>query len=295
MNFSEVIIIGAGPAGLSAAIQLKRYEMDVIVFEKDEVGGLLRNANLVENYPGFPKGINGTRLVRLFKEQFQNNDLEIIKKKVLKIKRDEHQFIVETKHDKYFTNNLIIASGTKPKIFNSFEISENSKPFIYYDTHSLLKEKNKTIVIVGAGDAAFDYSLNLGKNNEIILLNRSEEIKSLPLLWERIKINKSINYFSNSEINGIKWTGSILEINVVESGKSKIIFADYLVFAIGREPELSFLQKNNIEELEKFIKQEALYVIGDVKNGLYRQTSISVGEGIKAAMKIYTKKQETLK
>jgi thioredoxin reductase (NADPH) len=295
VKYSEVIIIGAGPAGLSAAIQLKRYGITPIIFEKDEAGGVLRNANLVENYLGFPKGITGPGLVTQFKDQFGKNDLKITYQEIHEIVRDGDQFIVETDNKKFTSDYLIIASGTKPIKFQKFELSQDVRSRIFYEVYSLVKEKNKNIGIVGVGDAALDYSINLAQQNKIILLNRSEKISGLPLLWERVQKNSAINYYSNSEINGIKWTGSKLEIDVNVISKLLKFQLDFLIFAIGREPELGFLKNNEIEGLGKIDKPENLYVIGDVKNGLFRQTSISVGEGIKAAMKIYTKKQVKLK
>ena len=120
MKYSEVIIIGAGPAGLSAAIQLKRYGITPIIFEKDEAGGVLRNANLVENYLGFPKGITGPGLVTQFKDQFVKNDLKITYQEIHEIVRDGDQFIVETDNKKFTSDYLIIASGTKPIKFQKF-------------------------------------------------------------------------------------------------------------------------------------------------------------------------------
>jgi len=86
VNIKDVVIIGAGPAGISAAIQLKRYGIEPTLLEKEEIGGLLKNANLVENYPGFPNGVPGPELVKLFKKQLENAQIKVHFEKVLKLK-----------------------------------------------------------------------------------------------------------------------------------------------------------------------------------------------------------------
>ena len=85
MKVEPVMIIGAGPAGLATAIQLKRYGIHPLLFEGEEVGGLLRNANLVENYPGFPKGVSGSKLVNLFSRQAENLHIDVTHEQVLEL------------------------------------------------------------------------------------------------------------------------------------------------------------------------------------------------------------------
>ncbi len=293
MISAEVVIIGAGPAGISAAIQLKRYGINPIVFEKNEIGGLLRNANLVENYPGFPKGISGPKLIELFKKQFFGLGLEIVSSEVIHIENIKKQYVIETNIEKYITEYLIIASGTKANEFSKFKLPKKSENYIHYEVSSLLYEIGKSFVVVGAGDAAFDYSLNLSKNNQITILNRNDKINCLPLLWERVKQNGSITYYSNSEINGINWDGFKLEIKYNQSGKIKIVNSYYLIFAIGLKQNLNFITNENLINFDELNKKKNVFFIGDVKNGLFRQTSISVGDGVKTAMKIYNLKQES--
>ena len=110
----EVIIVGGGPAGISGAIQLKRFGIDVCVFEKDELGGMVYNANLIENYLGFPKGIKGKDFKKLIVNQFNKLKIDIYSEEVININKDKNNFNVFTKSEKYICNYLIFAAGTVP-------------------------------------------------------------------------------------------------------------------------------------------------------------------------------------
>ncbi len=295
MKVEDVAIIGAGPTGIAAGIQLKRYGITPVIFEKDRPGGLLRNANLVENYPGFPGGISGPELVNLFVKQLNTESLDVVFENITDINFDKNLFIIKTPKKAYSFYTILIASGTKPKEFSDFEIQENVKDRIFYEIYPILNEKNKNIVIAGAGDAAFDYALNLGKNNEVIILNRGNNVKCLALLLDNAKILPNISLHNNVNItNIVENPQGLLSVKCVNPESAMNFDAHYLVFAIGRKPQLDFLSagiKSNRQELEN---RELLFFAGDVKNGYYRQTSIAVGDGVMAAMKIYRKLKENI-
>jgi len=281
MKPDEVVIIGAGPAGMTAAIQLKRYGIPFILLEKERAGGLLWNANLVENYPGFPAGVSGPKLVHLIEKQMDRLGVPVSHDEVVDVQGGDNQFLVVTRNTLYAPRFLIVASGTRPKPF-PLAIPEEAQDRVFSEVYPLLNEHDKQIVIIGAGDAAFDYALNMTKNrNSVTILNRTREVKCLGLLWERAMAEPAITYRAGAPVSGVKLdeTASRLELRL-EAGES--IEADYLLFAIGRVPETDFLSG---ELLDKNI--DGLYFVGDVKNGPYRQAAIAAGDGLRAAMKIY--------
>ncbi|MEO0107132.1 MAG: FAD-dependent oxidoreductase, partial [candidate division WOR-3 bacterium] len=158
---------------------------------------------------------------------------------------------------------------------------DSIKSRIFYDIINLKKIKNANLGIIGAGDAAFDYALSLCQRNKVYLLNRTRIHKCLPLLFQKAMKNKNIKYVKEFELVTIQLKNKKL---VLHSKNKELISVDYLVVAIGREPNLDFLDKKL--EIEILEKNKKLYMIGDVKNGLFRQTAIAVGEGIKTAMEI---------
>jgi len=110
----EIVIIGAGPAGVTAAIQLKRYGIPFTLLEKERVGGLLWNANLVENYPGFPAGVSGPKLVGLIMKQMERIGVEVKFDSVVELQYDGNSFQIRTSQAEYSPRYVIVASGTRP-------------------------------------------------------------------------------------------------------------------------------------------------------------------------------------
>jgi len=293
MNSEEtptITIIGAGPAGIATAIQLNRYGINPILLEKNAIGGLLRNANLVENYPGFPKGISGLRLVSLFQKQLEERRIEVLFEEVKKIDWEGGRFQVETQRRTFFSRLVVVASGTKPKEFTDFEIPEEIRDKIFYEISPIREVKQKRIAIIGAGDAAFDYALGLASANQVVILNRDQTVSCLSLLQERTKLSPHITYCSNARVTKLRKNSrdKLCLEGATPKGVSKL-YAHYIVFAIGREPQLDFLSPRLKEQAAQLVEKGALYLIGDVKNGCFRQTAIATGEGVRTAMKIYWK------
>ena len=287
MENYPVVIIGAGPAGLAAAMQLKRQGIDPLVLERKLVGGLLLNANLVENYPGFVDGISGPELVSLFKDQAERLEVVIENEEVISIGFEDNLFRIVTNIRKLNSQLLIAGSGTKPRKIADDLYSEDWSQSLFYEVYPLIEEKDKEIVIIGAGDAAFDYALNLSSNNRVTIMNRGSKIKALPLLFDRIKVNKAVRYLTNTEITGVsKTTSGKLNISIKSTSPERSIECDYLLAAIGREPEYSFADPSIIDELDKLMKDQKLFLIGDLQNGSFRQTTIAVADGIRVAMLI---------
>lgn len=274
-----VLIVGAGPAGLSAAIQLERYGIDYIIIEKNKAGGLLLNAEKVENYPGFPGGVKGTELAKLFTSQLKKE--KIVKDEVIKISYNGNIFNTGTMHGNCKSEYLIIASGTNPLTTN-VKFGKNAEKKVYYDVIYLSHHKGKIFVISGSGDAAFDYALTLSKNNKVIIYNRRDKIKCLRKLYERALNDKNIKYINNTSV--LK-ADSLKEGLVLTLSDNRREFVSYLVIAAGREPALDFI--NTDKDFKNLIRSNRLCIIGDAVNGIYRQISIAAGQGIRAAMEIY--------
>lgn len=247
------VIIGAGPAGIAAAVQLRRAGVSFVIIEKNEIGGLLLNANLVENYPGLPP-MSGVELVNRFKENLRALGIEVVRDTALAVSKDGDTFTVKCSKNTYACANVIMATGTKPKIFSD-------DPNVIYEVYPIRNVQGKTITIIGGGDAAFDYALNLAKNNRVKIVFRSLEPKCLPLLHERALKEPNI------------------EIVPGHTTTDEHMSADIILAAIGREPNIfdHSLENRNLT---------GLYYAGDIKNGQMRYVATAVADGITAAQMI---------
>ena len=307
MQKISVIIIGAGPAGLTAALQLKRFGIPALIFESKQIGGLLHNANLVENYPGFPRGVTGSKLVSLFKKQIENLGVDVIAEKVTSLEYDGESFLIKTEPfqrngadltgfqnlsglscNEYSAKIAIIASGTKARQFDEKIIALEAKSRVFYEVRDLLDIENQEIIIVGAGDAAFDYALNLvRRDNRVTILNRGKKLRALALLVERVRQNEQINYVEEAQVRCIRSAGKQgLTVEVSRRENVEIMEASFILGALGRIPKLDFLDESIQTREKELMGREILYFIGDVRNGIYRQTAIAAGDGLRAAMQI---------
>ncbi len=289
MKVDDVIVVGAGPAGMAAALQLKRHGLEPLVLEKAEAGGLLRNANLVENYLGHTGGIVGPELVEAFKKHLEELQINIHREEVSKIEYLKNTFSVETDKRTLHSRFLIMATGTKPIELPDIEISPEVEECVFHEVHSLDQITEKRFAIIGAGDAAFDHALNLAGSNEVHILNRGTRTRCLPLLYDRCIDNPSITYHEAVQLRSIEPSDGGLTLHCERPSGEWELEVSYLVVAIGREPALDILSDELIEALPALLDSKVLYLVGDVWNDMYRQTAIAVGDGVRAAMELWRK------
>lgn len=267
----KTLIIGAGPSGIAAAIQLKHLGEKFAILEKGEVGGLLLSANRVENYPGALDSPSGPELVRRFREHLNVLKIDVISADVQSVRMNEDgTYTTETTDRTYQSRNLIVATGTKPIPLPNHISTHAIRRRLFYDVRQLRDLTGKEIFIVGGGDAAFDYALTLSKRNRVTIIYRSARPKCHSRLYQEVSENPEISLVPNRSIK--TWN---------EIGK-----ADYILVAIGREPSVDFLS----DKLKKCFSEGRnipnLYFAGDVARGRVRQTAIAVGDGTLAAFKI---------
>lgn len=293
MQHLRIIIIGAGPAGIAAAIQLKRYCIEPVLFEKNEIGGLLKNAYLVENYPGFPTGIPGPELVALLKQQLKTCGATIWYEEVRELDYEDNVFLLKTNQRETRCDIVVMASGTKPSVLTGLDISQKAEKRVVYEVVQLRQTAHKKIAIIGAGDAAFDYALNLSEKNDVTILNRGTTTKCLPVLEKKVLEKENIEYKVDTRIKSITSRGQELALTCSNASSEWDMIVSYLLVAIGREPCLHFVTNNVKKKLVRLQMRKKLYMIGDVNNDTYRQTAIAAGDGTKCAMQIYRTMKES--
>jgi len=290
MAEDEVTIIGAGPAGMAAAIFLQRAGFSPRLLERSGMGGLLRSANWVENYPGFPDGIAGGDLASLFEIQLRRIGPKVMLDEVRSVKRARGGFQIRSETGRRVSRVVILATGTRPSE-NSLKGAEALQgKLVFGELHELPSSlKGKRVVIIGGGDAAFDYALGLkDRGANIVIISRSEPC-CLELLRERTEaVGIEVVIGATPKAVHRAGKGLILEC---DAGASEVeVAGDVLLMACGRVPNIDVLSpelrrgiaagKNGLPET----RVEGLYLAGDVVRERQRQTGIAVGDGIRAAM-----------
>jgi len=288
-----VAIIGAGPAGLSASIQLSRFGISHFIFERSLPGGLLRNGNLIGNFTGLYPPVSGADLSEMMITHFESYSQEIINSCVKEVKYDleNDKFRISAGESIYVTEYIIAASGTypvKPDIIK--RCPEELMKNIHFEIYNISDLSGKHVLIVGGGDCAFDYSLTLRQSNTVEILNRTEKIKALKILQDKVLSDKRIHYRSEVLIGEIiKGEEKPLKVKLIEKGNIRYQEYDIIIFAIGREPDDLYLSGFSREELDSLIKNGKIYLAGDIKNGVFRQAIIAAGNGVESAMRIFDK------
>jgi len=286
MPVLEVAVIGAGPAGAAAAIQLKRQGIAFRIWERDKIGGLLRNAHLVENYPGFPRGISGPDLAQLFKKQLDRLGVRVEFYDVLELDYVRGLFSIRTPRGVLSSRICVVATGTEPRRLPETLVAQDAQDRVFYEITHLARASGKRIAVIGAGDAAFDYALSLARRNEVVILNRGRETKCLALLRARVKGLPGIAYRPNSRVETIQRTKTGLRLGCSGRRGKFSTEVSYLVAAIGREPRLDFWGSTLRRTRPALQASRRLYLVGDASHSSFRQTAMAVGDGIKAALDI---------
>ncbi|TKJ40297.1 hypothetical protein CEE37_08195 [candidate division LCP-89 bacterium B3_LCP] len=278
----EVLIIGAGPAGIAAALQLKRAGFDPFIVEKDRIGGALLNAGWVENYPGFARGISGLDLAKLFQEHLEELDIQVQHAHADDLHRMDDHFIASINNKEVIARTVIVAAGTTPNQLDIHGVEDLSGKKVFTELRNLPESLAGTACIIGGGDAAFDYALSLAwRKMDVIIAMRSASPCCLRILDERVLSMSDIKRIYNAEPVAITREKSQVVVNF-RGGTPSPICADLVLCAVGRHPELAFLspELKNKPEIPQF------HFIGDVVNGSCRQVGIAVGDGLRCAMEI---------
>ncbi|HEX7318807.1 MAG TPA: NAD(P)/FAD-dependent oxidoreductase [bacterium] len=282
----RIAVIGGGPAGAVAALQLRRHGFDPVLFERNRIGGLALNANRIDNYLGFPDGISGLKLAGLISEQLRRHAVKFVRDEVSMLDHSRDRFILETSRRRYFFDIVVAASGTYPRRMDK-ALFHGDDSRVIYGVHPLRHISGRTVAVIGAGDAAFDYALSLQKRNNVYILSRSARAKCLPALWQAALQSRRVVYLGGVCIMKIDINKTRVLIRLRHF--NDLIKVNYIVAALGRLPDLAYMKPRLLVLKKQLIRKKVLYVVGDAKNGRYRQIAIATGNGLRAAMEINNK------
>jgi len=293
----EIVIVGSGPAGLTAAIYGSRAEHSVLLLEGSQPGGQLTTTTEVENFPGFPKGIMGPQLMNDMREQAKRFGAISKFETVTKVDTSKQPFSVFVNETEYTADALIIATGARSRMLNI----ENESKYIGRGLSTCATcdgffYKDKEIVVIGGGDSAMEEANFLSKfANKVTLIHRSEKFRASPIMYERAKNNKKVALLTNKKAVNLlgddKITGVQLEDTT--SGEKEEFKTDGIFLAIGHIPNTE-LFKDIVEtdDLGYVVTQPnsmktniaGVFACGDVQDHTYRQAITAAGSGCMAAL-----------
>ncbi len=298
MSVENVVILGSGCAGLTAAIYTARADLKPLLVEGSLMGGQLAITTDVENFPGFPEGIQGPELMERMKKQAERFGTRFISGSATKVDVRQRPFTVEVEDQVFKTKALIVATGASAKFLGL----ESEQALIGHGVSACATcdgffFKGKEVVVIGGGDTAMEEATFLTKfANKVTVVHRREALRASKIMQERAKQNPKIQWIFNSEVVDVrdpaikKVTG--VRLKDVNGGKETDLPCQGLFVAIGHEPNTGFL-KGQVELDEKgylILKKgtqtsvEGVFGCGDIHDVRYKQAVSAAGWGCMAAL-----------
>ncbi len=291
----DLVIIGAGPAGLTAGIYAARARMNVLLLEKTVPGGQVLVTDWIENYPGFPEGISGFDLAEKMKIQAEAMGLKIETAEVHSLNLSKELKEIVLKDRSITAKTLIIASGASPKNLGIGEDKFMGKGVSFCATCDAPFFKDKTVVAIGGGDTAVQEAIFLTKfAKKVYLIHRRDELRAAKILQERAFKNNKLEIIWDSVATGLDGFFGLESVKVknVKTHEEKILKADGCFIWVGILPNTSFL--NDTVETDEFgfiltdkkmqTSVPGVYAVGDVRDTPLRQISTAVGDAAIAAL-----------
>ena len=297
-DLMDVIIIGAGPAGMSAALYTGRGRLKTLVIEKGMPGGQILTSDWIENYPGFPEGISPFQLMQDFRKQAEMFGAEIVTDGVESVEQSDKGWRVVCQNQTYTGRTAIICTGSdyqKLKIPGEAELTGRGVSYCATCDAAFFKEKD--IAVVGGGDNALKEAIFLAKfGKSLKVIHRRDELRGEKILQERVFAHEKIEVLWNTvveKINGKDLLES-LTLKNVKDGSLRDLKVDGLFVSIGTLPNTGAVK--TLVELDDWgaiivdknmrTSREGLYAAGDVSNACPKQVATAVGSGVHAAITV---------
>ncbi len=293
----NLIIIGSGPSGLTAAIYAARANLSPLLLTGQEIGGQIALTDEVENYPGFPDGVTGPELVELMQKQAQKFGARIEIDVVEKVDLKAHPFQLETQNGAaYEAKALIVATGASPRRLGvPGERELTGRGVSYCATCDGFFFRGKEIAVVGGGDSALQEGLFLTRfASKVHVIHRRDSLRAQPILQDRARENPKMNFVWNSVVKEIKGNGSVQKLVVEDtrSGAMSDLPAQGIFVYIGHIPNTSLFKEQLEMNEEGYLKVDeylhtsvpGVFAAGESHDHHFRQAVVSAGFGCMAEM-----------
>ncbi|MBL7074222.1 thioredoxin-disulfide reductase [candidate division KSB1 bacterium] len=298
-NYYKVIIIGSGPAGITAAIYTARADLAPLVFEGSQPGGQLTITTDVDNFPGFPEGILGPKLMEEMKKQAQRFGAQFLFQSVSSVDLSKRPFSVLSDDHTYWAQALIIASGASARMLGL----EAEKRLMGHGISACATcdgffFRDKGVIIVGGGDAALEEAIFLTKfARKVTVIHRRDQLRASKIMQAKVVQNDKINFLWDSvlvDILGKPDQKGVVGVKVrnVKTGKIFKKLIDGVFYAIGHEPNTKLFEGQLELDQKGYIVTHdgtatsipGVFACGDVQDFRYRQAITAAGSGCMAAL-----------
>lgn len=285
MKVHDTAILGAGPAGCGAAVQCRRLDLEPVLLDRTgEAGGLVREARLLENYPGLPVPTPGSDFAAGLQSMLVRNRIEVMMFEAMKISMEGCNFRLEGGGGRLLSRSLILAVGTRPV---EFSLQGDDGITVHRSILRLKASPPARAAVIGGGEAALDYSLNLADSGTLVtILVRGSGLRSSGKLKEEVLSREGIRILYNTApLSASSLGGGVIGIELGTPSGTVLLETDAVLAAVGRKPFLpaagfgfSHVRGTVSTSLEGF------YIVGDASLGSLGQASIAAGQGVLAGM-----------
>lgn len=296
-NLYDILIIGGGPAGLTAGLYAGRANLKVGIVERGMPGGQAANTEIIENYPGVERA-EGPSLAMVMQKQAESFGAEFLTGDVETVRRDGKFLSVHTSGGTWITRALIVATGAEPrKLGVPGETEWRGRGVSYCATCDGAFFRGKELVVVGGGDSAVEEGLYLTRHAaKVTIVHRRDQLRAQKILQERAFKNEKISFIWNATVSSIEGDGKVQKVVLkdTKSGEMREFPADGVFIYVGMQPNTAFLKGSDLAEIldqdgyivtnEKMqTRIPGVYAAGDVRNTVLRQVVTATADGAVAA------------
>jgi len=293
----ELIIVGGGPAGYTAALYAARADLEPLAIEGFAWGGQLMITSDVENYPGYADGIMGPEMMSDFRRQAERFGAEFITDDVTNVDFSEQPFRISVGDDEYTARSVIIATGASARWLGiESEEQHKGRGVSACATCDAAFFREKHVYVVGGGDSAFEEALFLTKfASQVHLVHRRDEFRASKIMVDRARANDKLNFVLNAEVVEILGDTKVegLRLRSTETGEAWEVEADGLFVAIGHDPNTGLFRDQLDSDPNGYLVTKpgttetnipGVFAAGDVQDHVYRQAVTAAGSGCMAAL-----------
>jgi thioredoxin reductase (NADPH) len=292
----ELIIIGGGPAGYTAALYAARANLEPLVIEGFQWGGQLMITSDVENYPGYPEGVLGPEMMKDFRSQSERFGAEFISDDVTRVDFSERPFRVYIGDDEYRAEAVIVATGANARQLGlASERTLQGRGVSYCAVCDAAFFREKELVVVGGGDSAMEEATFLTKfADKVTVVHRRDEFRASQIMLDRARANERIEWITNSVVDEVLGDNVVTGVLIRDVNTDEVseLAADGLFVAIGHDPNTAlFVGQLEMDEQGYLLTHdgtatnvEGVYAAGDVVDHTYRQAITAAGTGSMAAL-----------